>query len=402
MAPPMRFNSPVARIVFLLCFAFLGLPLAGAAANPLLKLASSQDPVGAGWELRGGPTFDGGWIEEGNSAGHCLAVRRGYWQTPLLAAEPFHYYRIRFDSKTSRQAYWAAAFFDEKGQELVADVYDGIDASPNWQYSTFCFRAHALAKQLRIRFQPNGQPLFVRNILVEQVAASDVAAWADEVAAANPLLRYEAPATRCQRLPKTIRTLRQGGKLRIVMLGDSICNDTSNSLYETLLMRACPQANIDVVTSVRSGTGCQFYKDAPHVQEYVLRFSPDLVIIAGISHGYDAEAIRSVIRQIKKASPCEILVLTGAITPAEWYKQEYLKHVPLSEGLENVENFTARMRRMTDEENVELLDMRSAWDEYLLYSPRPCEWFRRDIIHGNSRGKQVVGRILFRYFEPRR
>jgi hypothetical protein len=51
-------------------------------------------------------------------------------------------------------------------------------------------------------------------------------------------------------------------------------------------------------------------------------------------------------------------------------------------------------------EHVEFLDMRSEWNEYVLRSPRPIEWFLRDPIHGNSRGKQVVGRILFRYFEP--
>jgi lysophospholipase L1-like esterase len=68
--------------------------------------------------------------------------------------------------------------------------------------------------------------------------------------------------------------------------------------------------------------------------------------------------------------------------------------------LENFEKFTARMQRMTDEEHVELLDMRSAWNDYVLKSPRPIEWFHRDPIHGNSRGKQVVGRILFRYLEP--
>ena len=319
-----------------------------------------QNPLDAGWELHGVPIFDGAWIDvEGKPDERCLVARQGYWQTPALAVEPFGYYRLKFSSRGEKQGYWAAVFLDDNGQELAADVYDGIDASPDWQSSTFCFRAHALAKHVRIRFQPNGQPLLVKNILVEQVAAGDVAAWADEVAAGNPLLRYEAPAKRCERLPQTMKTLQQGGKLRIVMLGDSICNDTSNSLYETLLMRVYPKARIEVVTSVRGGTGCQFYKEAPHVQEYVLRFNPELVIIAGISHGYDPEAIRSVIRQIKKASSCEILVLTGAITPAEWCKQEYLKHVPLSQGLENVEKFTARMRRMTDDEHVEFLDMRS-------------------------------------------
>jgi hypothetical protein len=56
---------------------------------------------------------------------------------------------------------------------------------------------------------------------------------------------------------------------------------------------------------------------------------------------------------------------------------------------------------MTTEEEVELFDLRSAWDEYIRQSPQPSEWFHRDPIHANSRGKQVAGRILLRYFEPR-
>lgn len=101
--------------------------------------APSQNPFEAGWELHGTPTFDGGWIEEGNPGRYCLVVRKGYWQTPPLEVEPFHYYRISFDSKTKSQAYWSVAFLDDKGQELAANVYDSIDASHNWQGSKFCF-----------------------------------------------------------------------------------------------------------------------------------------------------------------------------------------------------------------------------------------------------------------------
>jgi hypothetical protein len=154
--------------------------------------------------------------------------------------------------------------------------------------------------------------------------------------------------------------------------------------------------------SVRGGTGCQYYKDENRVQDYVLRFKPDLAIIAGISHGYDPEAMRSVIRQIKRRSDCEFMVLTGVITPDETCREGYFKTpaLTISRALENFEKFTMRMQRMTDEEHVEFLDLRSAWNEYVLRSPRLIEWFQRDPIHGNSRGKQVVGRILLRYFEP--
>jgi hypothetical protein len=95
-------------------------------------------------------------------------------------------------------------------------------------------------------------------------------------------------------------------------------------------------------------------------------------------------------------------VLTGALTPDERCREGYFKSstLTISQSLENFEKFSARMQRMTDEAHVEFLDMRSAWNDYILRSPRPIEWFLRDPIHGNSRGKQVVGRILFRYLEP--
>ncbi len=44
---------------------------------------------------------------------------------------------------------------------------------------------------------------------------------------------------------------------------------------------------------------------------------------------------------------------------------------------------------------------RTVWDEYMLRSYRPQDWFMRDIIHANNRGKHVLGRILARYFEPK-
>ena len=70
-----------------------------------------------------------------------------------------------------------------------------------------------------------------------EVDSAAVAEWADEIAAHIPALYYAPPEKHCMRLPKTMKTLQQGGNLRIVILGDSICNDTSNSLYETLLKR---------------------------------------------------------------------------------------------------------------------------------------------------------------------
>ena len=344
--------------------------------------------------------FDGGWVEaSGTPHQRCLVVRSGYWQTPAITVQPFHYYRFDFTSKGEKNAFWAATFIDADGKELAADVYDSIDSSADWQPQTFCIRAHADARQVRLRFQANGKPVLVKAAALEEVDSAAVAQWADGLAAHNHPLNYTPPKNRCSRLPKTMKTLQEGGKLRIVMLGDSICNDTGNSLYETLLKRAYPKAQIEVVVSVRGSTGCQYYKDADRVQEYVLRFKPDLVMIAGISHGCDSEAIRSVIRQIEKRSNCEFMVMTGALQPAEISKDGRLGTTTMTVSLA-LDNFTCRMQLMADEEHAEFLDMRGAWGEYILHSPRPIEWFHRDVLHGNSRGKQIVGHILARYVEP--
>jgi hypothetical protein len=133
----------------------------------------------------------------------------------------------------------------------------------------------------------------------------------------------------------------------------------------------------------------------------VLDYKPDLVIIAGISHGFDVEAIRSVIRQIRQGSNCEILVLSGAIAPREVYEPIYYGSKPAAVALDDMEQFSARMRRMCREERAEFFDIRKAWEDYMLRSYKPYDHFARDSIHGNSRGKQIVARILARYFEPK-
>jgi hypothetical protein len=315
---------------------------------------------------------------------------------------PFHYYRLDATTRTASVALWAAVFFDAAGNELVADVYDSIEASPGWQATACCIRAHALAAQVRFRFRPQDQPLFIRTATVTEVSADAAATWIDAVAASLPPLHYTPPAERGLRLPKTTRTLREGGRLRLVMLGDSICNDTSNSLFELLLRRACPKAQVEVVTSVHGGAGCRFYRESSRVRDYVLRFAPDLVIVAGISHGYDVAAFGDVLRQIRTASPCDLLVLTGAIAPERTCREGHLKASAQPGGLgpETVDDFPARLRQLAEAEGAEFLDFREAWDQYLSQSPRPGEWFRRDAIHGNTRGKQVAGRILARFLSP--
>ncbi len=249
-------------------------------------------------------------------------------------------------------------FLDADGKEIVADDYDSIAATPTWQLYELCFRAHADARHAQIRLRRNymradAPPLEVKNVRVEKISPAEAAAWAAGLAGTCPVISFEPAADRGRQLPKTMAKLAAGGRLRIVMLGDSICNDTSNSLYEALIAERYPGAVIEVVTSVRGGTGCQYYKDENRVQPYVLDYRPDLVMIAGISHGFDVEAMRSVIRQIRAGSDCEILVLTGAVAPREVIEPAFVAGRPAGVALDLMERFPAAVAAMCREEGVE-------------------------------------------------
>jgi lysophospholipase L1-like esterase len=371
---------------------------------PLLASDFRLAPAAEGWEPSKAPTpFEGETISSGGDPDeHGIRIRKGQLMSKSFPVEPFAFYRLRFLAQAAEKPLCAAVFFDQEGKEIVSDDHDSIDTSTDWRPYSLCFRGHADATKARIRLQANAGPLSVKNLRVEKITQEEAAAWGAGLAAQCPVVQFEPAADRWQFLPETMQRLASGGPLRIVMLGDSICNDTSNALYETLLARAYPKAKIEIVTSVRGGTGCQYYKDEGRVKPFVLDYKPDLVMIAGISHGFDVEAIRSVIRQIRQGSNCEILVMSGAIAPREVYEPAFVRSKPAAAvALDDMEQFSTRMRRMCREERAEFFDIRKAWEDYMLRSYKPYDHFARDTIHGNSRGKQVVARILARYFEPK-
>ncbi|MHC4072168.1 MAG: BNR-4 repeat-containing protein [Planctomycetota bacterium] len=214
-----------------------------------------------------------------------------------------------------------------------------------------------------------------------------------------PRLEYSPPIGRWKNLPKTKQRLIEGGTLRVVMLGDSIVNDTSRSCWNLLLEKRYPQCKVEKITSVRGSTGCWWYKELGRAQRFVLDHEPDLVIIGGISHRSDTDSIQEVVRQIRVGPSADILVMTGAFghvdprNKRQWktisdpnYYSDYRK------GLEN----------LTRETGAAFLDMEAAWGEYIRQSGKDLEWFKRDSIHANERGEQTLGRILAAYLSPRK
>ena len=210
-----------------------------------------------------------------------------------------------------------------------------------------------------------------------------------------PPVRYTPPAERWQYLQRTARRLKEGPSLRVVMLGDSIVNDTSRSAWDLLTQRRYPRCRIEKVTSVRGSTGCWWYKENERVRTFVLDYAPDLVIIGGISHRGDVDSIREVVRQIRAAGcPADILLMTGAFGSVDPRDDRQWQERIDPAG----DDDRARLCRVASEIHCAFLDMSAAWGRYIRESGKELDWFKRDAIHANDRGEQILGRILDQYF----
>jgi lysophospholipase L1-like esterase len=218
----------------------------------------------------------------------------------------------------------------------------------------------------------------------------------DAIYAGMDPIRYQPPAGRFENIPKTMGRLRDGGDLRMVLLGDSIMGNTTASSFELLLMRDYPKCKIVKIASLRSSTGCKYYREENRVQEYVLKHNPDLLVIGGISNGGDAEAVRSVIRQVRDKKPeTEVLLLTpvfGALK--DEHIRTYTREIDTT-----TSNFRFNLQKVAAEEKCAFFDMTGPWWAYIQESGKTYGWFMGDAVHANDRGCQIIGRLLEIWFK---
>jgi len=208
-------------------------------------------------------------------------------------------------------------------------------------------------------------------------------------------VRYSPPPKRWKDLPRTQKLLTNGGALRVVMLGDSIVNDTSRSCWNLLVEKRYPKCKIEKITSVRGSTGCWWYKEPGRVKKFVLDHEPDIVMIGGISHRGDIDSIREVIRQIRAASDADILLMTGAFGNVDPRDDEQWQKIS---DREHYGEYRKGLEELARDTGAAFLDMEAAWAGYIRESGKDLDWFKRDPVHANERGEQILGRILECYF----
>jgi hypothetical protein len=222
----------------------------------------------------------------------------------------------------------------------------------------------------------------------------------DEVAKAYsqmPRVTYTPPQERWSHLPRTASILaRDGAELRVLMLGDSIITDTSQSRWGDLVQKSYPRCKIAVTTCVRGSTGCWWYKEPGRLKRYVLDARPDLLIIGGISQKDDVDSIREVVERARAERPCDVLLLTGAFGYVDPRDNSQWKFEIDPKG----QDYRARLKRLADELKVGFLDMTAQWGKYIRESDKDLDFFKRDAVHANARGEQILGRILAGYLSP--
>jgi len=235
----------------------------------------------------------------------------------------------------------------------------------------------------------------LNGIIADAFAGMSTLEKIDAIYAGMDPIKYQPPAGRFANIPKTMSKLRDGGELRMVLLGDSIMGNTSASSFELLLMRGYPKCKIVKIASLRSSTGCTYYQEENRVQDYVLKHNPDLLVIGGISNRGDAEAVRSVVRQVRAKKPdTEVLLLTPVFGAM---KDEHIKTFT-REIDTTTTNFRFNMQKVAAEEGCAFFDMTGPWWAYIQESGKAYGWFMGDAVHANHRGCQIIGRLLQIWF----
>jgi hypothetical protein len=363
-----------------------------AVAGDVLATDFETDPVGQGWTAAGDPSANV-WTDECAASGlYSLRAEDGQWTGPLFWLGGYTFHRVRFDARPDGDGrFW----FQDDSRFMPLAASPGSFATHEYLYYN-----RLSARQAAICFgAETSGPVFIDDVVVSTCSRAEAATCLDAVYATMGQFDFAAgrSADRHDRIPITMQKLQQGQTANVVMLGDSIVSDTCWSYFDVLVDRMYPQAHLAVTPSVRGSTGCWWYREENRVQEYVLDHDPDLVMIGGISQRDDFEAIRDVIHQIRAGRPgTEIVLMTEAFGADDPYDHpEWL--APLDPA---GSDYRANMWQLAESEGVAFLDMTLSWARYIVGSGLPYEHYKRDIVHSNFLGGQVLGRTLESYFAP--
>lgn len=377
--------------------------LAGAVAMMVVGAEFFHEPFDGGWPA--------GWkFHPANAPGQAPAATPpdldapapGDWRSPAFAVSPTQWHRLRLRAGNATGLLVGVVFLDDAGAELIADCYTSFDAANGGGGVETFFRGRpgTTRAYLKVHASDGKSPVRLESVQVQAVELPVVAEWADRGLLGLPAPAWAPPGDRFRHLPRTLAALRDRRPLRIVLLGDSIANDTSNSPFDAFLARALPGLELTVIPSVRSCTGCEYYSRTGRVAAEVLAHRPDLLVIGGISHRGNVEAIRSVVRQVRAASPAEILLLTSAVAAKFRRTGDNNKWMTIDESQRRLDFFGLALQATATFEQVGFFDFQTEWDRVAEQAGFDAELLLRDILHANDRGRAVLARAFAGFLDP--
>ena len=371
----------------------------------------------AGWrfeasDANGGQTFNPleGWYPD--KGGKLISPRIAIPKTGA-------YYKLSFKGFAPIRSYEAVAFYDAAGN-MIADNYDVLYPGKTSRYERIVFAQEGV-KEAEVFFQST-KGCTVKDVKFEPATVEETARWCDSVYAKLPPLEFALPcgglgtARPATLPPRTLDAMKTGKPWRILMLGDSIMQDTFHSQFHALVKRAYPKSEVTWLVSVRGSTGCWYYCEPENFRKYVADSKPDCVFIGGISGWLHPDmplnggpAIESVAKRVNSELGAEVVVMTptlavdlrvpkgteqgSAVAPSAF------NHAALGDRACKYDIAAAEeLKAICAKNRWPLWDMFNPAYDWLFKTGLPSEFYSRDYVHSGELGKQLIARIALVYF----
>lgn len=329
------------------------------------------------------------------------------------------YYTLSFKAKVKdgRFNYWWMDFFDKDGN-VLADVNSKLYQSDDWREYEELFQAESKAVKMLPAFCLSKQGPYVKkcgvgefkDIVLKRVSDDYAAAWCDRVYRSLPQVDWVAPKDCLWRLTKTWDKLVRHKPLKIIMLGGSLCNDTYNGQVSAQLKRDFPLSDIEVIASVRGGTGVWYYEKPEMFKKYVLDYNPDLVLVCGICHRgpvdnqpceQDRELYFQRFINLCKMHDLELALCTPPMSKDFRSTTDIQDFDPVKTDPAIIDRTLMDndyLYRLGMLNNVPVWNCTFAPYQALAQSGEPLEAWMRDIVHCDDRAKQLNARALVAHF----
>lgn len=316
------------------------------------------------------------------------------------------YYRMTFTAKSGVDGYWWVDLYDKDGN-LLPDVNSRLYASEDWMNYDVMVPVHPYATEMVVAFvSKNGA--YVKDVTVRKASVSEAVQWCGKFYSTLPALNYVVDPHCWDKLVNSKIAIKVAKEFNVVLLGDSIMNDSYCGNLTAIAQQAFPDTNIRFFISVRGSTGCWFYHEKKNFDEYVAKFNPDLVIIGGISNflGASKHSLKEVEDNMAetiercKAIGAEVIVCTPA--PSYEFREtpdakpfdktltaEHSRFQYLEQGYE---------LRAAERTGAQVWDLTTGPCEAIARSGKPLNWFKRDAAHSDDRGKQLIAQMFGEYF----